>query len=64
MKLQEIFPSTQQELEEMIYELTKKLEDERYKDEWTEYAEKREELEKQLEELKNEEGVLTFLFGN
>lgn len=59
-----MFPPTQQELEEMIYELTKKLEDERYKDEWPEYAEKREELEKQLEELKNEEGVLTFLFGN
>lgn len=64
MKIQEMFPPTQQELEEMIYELTKKLEDERYKDEWPEYAEKREELEKQLEELKNEEGVLTFLFGN
>lgn len=64
MKLQEIFPPTQQELEEMIFELTKKLENERYRDEWQELAEKREELEKQLEELKNEEGVLTFLFGN
>lgn len=55
MTLQEMFPPTQQELEEMIYELTKKLEDERYKDEWPEYAEKREELEKQLEEIKNKE---------
>lgn len=55
MKLQEIFPPTQQELEEMIFELTKKLENERYRDEWPELAEKREELEKQLEEIKNKE---------
>lgn len=55
MKLQEIFPPTQQELEEMIYELTKKLEDERYREEWQELAEKREELEKQLENLLKQE---------
>lgn len=54
MKLQEIFPPTQQELEEMIFELTKKLEDERYRDEWPELAEKREELEKQLKIKSNE----------
>lgn len=55
MTLQEIFPPTQQELEEMIFELTKKLENERYRDEWQELAEKREELEKELEEIKNKE---------
>lgn len=55
MKLQEIFPPTQQELEEMIFELTKKLENERYRDEWQELAEKREEIEIQLEELKKQE---------
>lgn len=55
MTLQEIFPPTQQELEEMIFELTKKLENECYRDEWQELAEKREELEKQLEEIKNKE---------
>ncbi len=52
MEQNEFFPPTQQELEEMIYELTKKLENEKYQDEWEDLAEKREELEKQLEELK------------
>lgn len=51
MRVNEIFPPTQQELEEMIFELTKKLENEKYQDEWEDLAEKREELEKRLQEL-------------
>lgn len=55
MTQNEFFPPTQQELEEMIYTLTKKLEDERYRDEWPELHEELKEKEKQLEELKNKE---------
>lgn len=51
MRVNEMFPPTQQELEEMIYELTKKLENEKHQDEWEDLAEKREELEKRLQEL-------------
>ncbi len=51
MRVNEMFPPTQQELEEMIYELTKKLENEKYQDQWEDLAEKREELEKRLQEL-------------
>lgn len=51
MTQNEFFPPTQQELEEMIYTLTKKLEDERYGEEWEELAEQLKEKEKQLEEL-------------
>ncbi|SDE73409.1 hypothetical protein [Riemerella columbipharyngis] len=47
----EIFPPTEQELEEMIYNLTRKLEDERYRDEWEEIAEALEEKEQQLKEI-------------
>ncbi len=46
-----MFPPTQQELEEMIYTLTKKLEDERYSDEWEDLAEQLKEKEQQLQEL-------------
>lgn len=49
----EFFPPTQQELEEMINILQKKLEDERYKDEWEELNEELQEKERQLEELVN-----------
>ncbi len=51
----EMFPPTEQELEEMIYTLQKKLEDERYRDEWEDLAEQLKEKERQLEELKNKE---------
>lgn len=51
----EMFPPTEQELEEMIYTLQKKLEDERYRDEWPELHEELKEKERQLEELKNKE---------
>lgn len=52
MTQNEFFPPTQQELEEMIYTLSKKLEDERYSDEWEDLAEQLKEKEKQLEQLK------------
>ncbi|MDO4763861.1 MAG: hypothetical protein Q4A00_05715 [Flavobacteriaceae bacterium] len=52
---QEFFPPSEQELEEMIYTLTKQLEDEAYRDQWQELSEQREELERQLEQIKNEE---------
>ncbi len=51
MTQNEMFPPTQQELEEMIYTLTKKLEDERYSDEWEDLAEQLKEKEQQLQEL-------------
>lgn len=51
MKQNDFFPPTQQELEEMIFTLTKKLEDERYRDEWEDLAEQLKEKEKQLQEL-------------
>ncbi len=53
MTQQEMFPPTQAELEEMIYTLQKKLEDEKYRDEWHELHEELQEKEKQLDELKN-----------
>lgn len=53
--INEIFPPTEQELEEMIYTLTKKLEDERYRDEWKELHEELKEKEKQLEQLKSQQ---------
>ncbi len=55
MMTQEFFPPTEQELEEMIYTLQKKLEDERYRDEWPELHEELKEKERQLEEFKNKE---------
>lgn len=51
MTQNEMFPPTQQELEEMIYTLSKKLEDERYSDEWEDLAEQLKEKEQQLQEL-------------
>jgi len=51
MTQNEMFPPTQQELEEMIYTLTKKLENEKYQDEWEDLAEQLKEKEKQLQEL-------------
>lgn len=51
--INEIFPPTEQELEEMIYTLQKKLEDERYRDEWKELHEELKEKERQLEQLKS-----------
>lgn len=54
MTTKEMFPPSQQELEEMIYTVTKKLEDERYRDEWPELSEQLKELEQQLEENKNQ----------
>ncbi len=51
MRVNEFFPPTQQELEGMIYTLSKKLEDERYSDEWEELAEQLKEKEQQLQEL-------------
>lgn len=51
MTQNEFFPPTQQELEEMIFTLTKKLEDERYRDEWEDLAEQLKEKEQQLQEL-------------
>lgn len=47
----EFFPPTETELEEMIYILKKKLEDERYSDEWDELAECLEKKEEQLQQL-------------
>lgn len=47
----EFFPPTQQELEEIINILQKKLEDERFKDEWEELNEELKEKENQLNEL-------------
>lgn len=51
MTQNEFFPPTQEELEEMIYTLTKKLEDEPYRDEWEDLAEQMKEKEQQLQEL-------------
>lgn len=53
--INEIFPPTEQELEEMIYTLQKQLEDERYRDEWKELHEELKEKEKQLEQLKSQQ---------
>lgn len=53
--INEIFPPTEQELEEMIYTLQKKLEDERYRDEWKELHEELKEKERQLEQLKSQQ---------
>lgn len=50
----EMFPPTQEELEEMIDTLQKKLEDERYSSEWKELHEELKEKEKQLEQLKSQ----------
>lgn len=51
MTQNDFFPPTQQELEEMIYTLSKKLEDDRYSDEWEDLAEQLKEKEQQLQEL-------------
>lgn len=51
----EMFPPTQEELEKMIYTLSKKLEDERYRDEWQELHEELKEKERQLEQLKSQQ---------
>lgn len=45
------FPPTETELEEIIFNLQKQLENERYRDKWEELEEKLEEKEKQLQEL-------------
>lgn len=47
----EFFPPTETELEEIIYELQRKLEDDRYKNKWPELAEELDEKENQLKEL-------------
>lgn len=49
-----MFPPTVAELEEMIFVLIKKLEDEKYRDDWEELAEELKEKEKQLEQLLNQ----------
>lgn len=51
MTEQEIFPPTQEELEEMIKELKKKLEDDKYSDEWKELNELLKKKEEQLRQL-------------
>lgn len=53
--INEIFPPTEQELEEMIYTLQKQLEDERYRDEWKELHEELKEKERQLQQLKSQQ---------
>ncbi len=47
----EFFPPTETELEEMIFILKKKLENEKYSDEWDELAEELETKEEQLQQL-------------
>lgn len=47
----EFFPPTETELEEMIFILKKKLENEKYSDEWEELAEELEKREEQLQQL-------------
>ena len=47
----EFFPPTETELEEMIFILKKKLENEKYSDEWDELAEELEKKEEQLQQL-------------
>jgi hypothetical protein len=47
----DLFPPTETELEEIIFILKKKLEDERYKKEWEEIADLLEEKENQLKQL-------------
>lgn len=47
----EFFPPTETELEEMIFILKKKLENEKYSDEWDELAEELEKREEQLQQL-------------
>ncbi len=51
----EFFPPTEQELEEMIFTLQKKLENPKYQDEWEELAEELKAKEEQLEQLKSKE---------
>lgn len=47
----EFFPPTETELEEMIFILKKKLENEKYSDDWEELAEELEKKEEQLQQL-------------
>ena len=47
----EFFPPTETGLEEMIFILKKKLENEKYSDEWDELAEELETKEEQLQQL-------------
>ena len=47
----EFFPPTETELEEMIFILKKKLENEKYSDEWDKLAEELEKREEQLQQL-------------
>lgn len=49
----EFFPPTEQELEEMMFILQKKLESEKYRDQWQELHQQLEEIELQLSNLKN-----------
>lgn len=58
MTEQEFFPPTQEELEEIIKELKKKLEDERYSDEWKELADVLKQKEEQLRQLIIKDNVI------
>lgn len=51
----EIFPPTKEELEEMIHALQKKLEDERYRDEWKSIHQEMERRKRELDNIKNQE---------
>lgn len=58
MTEQEFFPPTQEELEEIIKELKKKLEDERYSDEWKELADVLKQKEEQLRQTIIKDNVI------
>lgn len=47
----EFFPPTETELEEMIFQLNKKLEDEHYREDWPDLAEQLAEKKEQLRQL-------------
>lgn len=51
----EFFPPTQTELEEMIFILQNKLQDDHYSEEWEDLAEELKEKEQQLENLKSQQ---------
>lgn len=47
----EFFPPTESELEQMIQELKKKLEDDKYQENWVKIHDEKQILEKQLQQL-------------